>query len=252
MKLLSWNVNGIRSVLTKGFSKEIEKENPDILCLQEIKIDHEKIDRSLHNYEHQIWNPADKKGYSGTAILSKIKPISIKLGKDILDDKEGRVIVAEFEKFQLVNVYTPNSQRGLTRLKERVEWDNKFFEILKKLEKHKPVVFCGDLNVAHTTIDIARPKENTKNAGFTIEERLGFDKYIKHGFIDTFRFQHPEEKNHYTWWSYMHNARERNIGWRIDYFCISQELKNKLQKAEILKDTHGSDHCPITLQMTAL
>lgn len=249
MKLLSWNVNGIRAILTKGFTKEIEKENPDIICLQEIKIDHEKIDKSLHNHEYQIWNPADKKGYSGTAILSKIKPLSTKLGSELLGDKEGRVIVAEFENFYLINVYTPNSQRGLLRLKQRQEWDEKFFELLKNLEKQKPVIFCGDLNVAHTTIDIARPKENTKNAGFTIEERLGFDKYIKHNFIDTFRFQHPEEKDHYTWWSYMHNARARNIGWRIDYFCISKELKDKLQKAEILKNVHGSDHCPITLNI---
>ena len=249
MKLLSWNVNGIRSALTKGFLKSIEKENPDIICLQEIKIDYEKIDKSLHNYQYQIWNPADKKGYSGTAILSKIKPVSIKLGKELLNDYEGRFIIAEFENFQLLNVYTPNSQRGLARLNQRQQWDRKFFELLKKLEKHKPVIFCGDLNVAHTTIDIARPKDNTKNAGFTIEERLGFDEYIKHGFVDTFRFQHPDERDNYTWWSYMHNARERNIGWRIDYFCMSQALKSKLQKADILKDVHGSDHCPITLQI---
>ncbi|MEK6846873.1 MAG: exodeoxyribonuclease III [Nanoarchaeota archaeon] len=247
MKLISWNVNGLRSILGKGFTKEIEKENPDIVCLQEIKIDHEKIDNSLHNYEYQTWNPADKKGYSGTAVLSKIKPISVKFGKELLNDKEGRVIIVEFDSFQLVNVYTPNSQRGLTRLNERMNWDEQFFELLKKLEKQKPVIFCGDLNVAHTTIDIARPKDNTKNAGFTIEERLAFDKYIKHGFIDTFRHFHQNEKDHYTWWSYMHNARERNIGWRIDYFCISQELKNKLQKAEILKNVRGSDHCPIAL-----
>ena len=249
MKLLSWNVNGIRSVLTKGFSKAIEHENPDIICLQEIKAHPDQLDKILHNYDSHIWNPAEKKGYSGTAIFSKIKPLSVKLGKELLDDKEGRVIVAEFEKFYLVNVYTPNSQRGLTRLKHRQEWDKHFFEMLKKLENHKAVVFCGDLNVAHTTIDIARPKENTKNAGFTIEERLDFDEYIKHGFIDTFRFQHPEEKDHYTWWSYMHNAREKNIGWRIDYFCISQPLKNRINKAEILKNVHGSDHCPVSLSL---
>ncbi len=247
MKLLSWNVNGLRSVITKGFTREIEKENPDLVCLQEIKIDHEKIDKDLHKYEYQIWNPADKKGYSGTAILSKVKPLSVKLGKELLDDKEGRVIVAEFENFYLVNVYTPNSQRGLTRLSHRQEWDKHFFEMLIKLEKHKPVIFCGDLNVAHTTIDIARPKENTKNAGFTIEERIGFDKYTKHGFVDTFRFQHPDEKDHYTWWSYMHDARAKNIGWRIDYFCVSQTIKNKIKKSEILKSVYGSDHCPISL-----
>ncbi len=249
MKLISWNVNGIRASIKKGFVKSIEQENPDVVCLQEIKAHSEQVDKILQDYETHIWNSAEKKGYSGTAIFSKIKPLSVKLGSELLGDKEGRVIVAEFEKFYLVNVYTPNSQRGLTRLKHRQDWDKDFFEILKKLEKQKPVVFCGDLNVAHTTIDIARPKDNTKNAGFTIEERADFDEYIKHGFIDTFRLQHPDEKDHYTWWSPMHNAREKNIGWRIDYFCVSHSLKDKIRKAEILNKLKGSDHCPIALSL---
>ena len=249
MKLLSWNVNGIRASIKKGFSKSMEHENPDIICLQEIKANQEQVDKILQGYEHHIWNSAEKKGYSGTAIFSKIKPLSVKLGNELLDDKEGRVIVAEFDKFYLVNVYTPNSKRELTRLKYRQEWDKDFLKMLKNLEKSKSVIFCGDLNVAHTTIDIARPKDNTKNAGFTIEERLDFDEYIKHGFIDTFRFQHPDEKDHYTWWSPMHNARANNIGWRIDYFCVSKELKNRILKTEILSHLHGSDHCPVSLTM---
>jgi len=249
MKLISWNVNGIRAVLKNGFTSFIEKENPDILCLQEIKANPEQVDKILHDYENHIWNPADKKGYAGTAIFSKIKPLSIKLGKDLLEDKEGRVILAEFPNFHLINVYTPNSQRGLTRLKHRLEWDKKFLQMLKNLEKSKPVLFCGDLNVAHKEIDIARPKDNVKNAGFTPEERESFTEYINHGFIDSFRHFHPEEKDNYSWWSYMHNAREKNIGWRIDYFCVSNLLKNNLISAKILKDIKGSDHCPILLEI---
>jgi len=247
MKLISWNVNGIRSVLGKGFIKNIEQQNPDILCLQEIKAHPEQVDKILSQYENHIWNSAEKKGYSGTAIFSKIKPISIKLGKELLDDAEGKVIVAEFEHFYLVNVYTPNSQRGLTRLTHRLGWDKKFLHILKELENKKPVIFCGDLNVAHKEIDIARPKENVKNAGFTVEERASFSEYIKHGFIDSFRYLHENEKNQYTWWSYMHNARDKNIGWRIDYFCLSSSLKSKISKAEILSKIEGSDHCPVEL-----
>jgi len=249
MKILSWNVNGIRSVLKKGFLNSIENEQPDILCLQEIKAHPEQVDKILSEYPFHIWNPAEKKGYSGTAIFSKIKPLSIKLSKEILDDNEGRVIIAEFEHFNLVNVYTPNSQRGLTRLKHRLEWDKKFLNMLKNLESKKPVIFCGDLNVAHKEIDIARPKDNVKNAGFTIEERVSFDEYIKHGFIDSFRHFYPNDKENYTWWSYMHNAREKNIGWRIDYFCISNILKNKISSAEILKSAQGSDHCPISIEL---
>ncbi|MEK6792276.1 MAG: exodeoxyribonuclease III [Nanoarchaeota archaeon] len=249
MKLISWNVNGIRSILGKGFLKTIEEQNPDILCLQEIKAHPEQVDKILSEYEHHIWNSAEKKGYSGTAIFSKINPISVKLGKEILNDTEGRVIIAEFEHFYLVNVYTPNSQRGLLRLKHRLEWDKEFLDMLKNLENKKQVIFCGDLNVAHKEIDIARPKENVKNAGFTPEERSSFSEYINHGFIDTFRFLHENKKDSYTWWSYMHNAREKNIGWRIDYFCVSSELKSKITNAEILGKIEGSDHCPVLLNL---
>lgn len=249
MKIISWNVNGIRAALKKGFLDSMKKENADIICLQEIKAHPEQVDKILSDYEHHVWNPAEKKGYSGTAIFSKVKPISINLGKELLGDHEGRVIVAEFEKFFLVNVYTPNSQRGLLRLSHRLEWDNKFLKMLKSLENKKPIIFCGDLNVAHKEIDIARPKDNVKNAGFTPEERNSFENYITHGFIDSFRYFHPDLKDQYSWWSQMHNARAKNIGWRIDYFCISNSLKNNLVSANILKDIKGSDHCPISINL---
>ncbi len=249
MKIISWNVNGIRSILKKDVLKYVEQENPDIICFQEIKAHPEQVDKILKDYEHHIWNPAEKKGYAGTAIFSKIKPLSIKLGKELLDDNEGRVILAEFQHFYLVNVYTPNSQRGLLRLSHRLEWDKKFLEMLKSLESKKPVVFCGDLNVAHKEIDIARPKDNVKNAGFTIEERNSFENYISHGFIDSFRHFNPDKKDEYTWWSPMHNARVKNIGWRIDYFCISNSLKSNIKSSKILKDVKGSDHCPISIEL---
>lgn len=249
MKIISWNVNGIRAAIKKGFLDSMKKENADIICLQEIKAHPEQVDKILSDYEHHVWNPAEKKGYSGTAIFSKVKPISIKLGKELLGDSEGRVIVAEFERFFLVNVYTPNSQRGLLRLSHRLEWDNKFLKMLKSLENKKPIIFCGDLNVAHKEIDIARPKDNVKNAGFTPEERNSFENYITHGFIDSFRYFHPDLKDQYSWWSQMHNARAKNIGWRIDYFCISDSLKNNLVSANILKDIKGSDHCPISINL---
>lgn len=249
MKIISWNVNGLRSIIKKGSIKHLEQENPDIICLQEIKANQDQVDKILENYEYHIWNSAEKKGYSGTAIFSKVKPLSVKFGKDLLEDKEGRVIVAEFKDFFLVNVYTPNSQRGLTRLKDRLIWDKKFLELMESLEKDKSVIFCGDLNVAHKDIDIARPKDNTKNAGFTPEERASFDNCINHGFIDSFRYFHPNVKDNYTWWSPMHNARQKNIGWRIDYFCISNSLKSNLYSANILKDVHGSDHCPVSITL---
>lgn len=249
MKIISWNVNGIRAAIKKGFLDSMKRENADIICLQEIKAHPEQVDKILSDYEHHVWNPAEKKGYSGTAIFSKVKPISIKLGKELLGDSEGRVIVAEFERFFLVNVYTPNSQRGLLRLSHRLEWDNKFLKMLKSLENKKSIIFCGDLNVAHKEIDIARPKDNVKNAGFTPEERNSFENYITHGFIDSFRYFHPDLKDQYSWWSQMHNARAKNIGWRIDYFCISDSLKNNLVSANILKDIKGSDHCPISINL---
>ena len=243
MKIISWNVNGIRSVIKKGFLDFINKEKPDIICLQEIKAHKEQVDLLLENYKYHFWNSAEKKGYSGTSVFSKIKPISF--ANDIPNNpKEGRVITLEFDKFYLVNVYTPNSQRGLTRLDYRLKWDKDFLFYLKKLEEKKPIIFCGDLNVAHKEIDLKNPKSNRKNAGFTEEERSSFDKIIQSGFIDTFR-EFNKEPGNYTWWSLRFNARKRNIGWRIDYFCISQSLRKYLKEAFILSKVVGSDHCPI-------
>jgi len=249
MKIISWNVNGIRAVMTKGFPDFVKKYNPDILCLQETKAHPDQVDELLHDYEHHFWNSADKKGYSGTAIFSKIKPLNVSYGGGIdVGDSEGRIVTAEFDEFFLVNVYTPNSKRGLARLDYRQEWDKLFYAYLKELEKSKPVITCGDLNVAHTEIDLARPKNNTKNAGFTQEERSGFQRYLDGGFLDTFRMFNQDPEN-YTWWSYMFNARAKNLGWRIDYFLASQKLKNNIISAEILNEVMGSDHCPVTLNL---
>ena len=212
MKIISWNVNGIRAVMKKGFPDFVKKYDPDILCLQETKAHPDQVDELLHDYEHHFWNSADKKGYSGTAIFSKIKPLNVSYGGGIdVGDTEGRIVTAEFDDFFLVNVYTPNSKRGLARLDYRQEWDKLFFNYLKELEKSKPVITCGDLNVAHTEIDLARPKNNTKNAGFTPQERSGFQKYLDNGFLDTFRIFNQDPEN-YTWWSYMFNARAKNLG----------------------------------------
>lgn len=249
MKIISWNVNGIRAVMKKGFPDFVKKYDPDILCLQETKAHPDQVDELLHDYEHHFWNSADKKGYSGTAIFSKIKPLNVSYGGGIeVGDTEGRIVTAEFDDFFLVNVYTPNSKRGLARLDYRQEWDKLFFNYLKELEKSKPVITCGDLNVAHTEIDLARPKNNTKNAGFTPQERAGFQKYLDNGFLDTFRIFNQDPEN-YTWWSYMFNARAKNLGWRIDYFLTSEKLKKNIISAEILKDVMGSDHCPVTLNL---
>ena len=249
MKIISWNVNGIRAAMTKGFPDFVKKYNPDILCLQETKAHPDQVDELLHDYEHHFWNSADKKGYSGTAIFSKIKPLNVSYGGGIdVGDSEGRIVTAEFDEFFLVNVYTPNSKRGLARLDYRQEWDKLFYAYLKELEKSKPVITCGDLNVAHTEIDLARPKNNTKNAGFTQEERSGFQRYLDGGFLDTFRIFNQDPEN-YTWWSYMFNARAKNLGWRIDYFLASQKLKNNIISAEILNEVMGSDHCPVTLNL---
>jgi len=235
--------------MTKGFPDFVKKYNPDILCLQETKAHPDQVDELLHDYEHHFWNSADKKGYSGTAIFSKIKPLNVSYGGGIdVGDSEGRIVTAEFDEFFLVNVYTPNSKRGLARLDYRQEWDKLFYAYLKELEKSKPVITCGDLNVAHTEIDLARPKNNTKNAGFTQEERSGFQRYLDGGFLDTFRMFNQDPEN-YTWWSYMFNARAKNLGWRIDYFLASQKLKNNIISAEILNEVMGSDHCPVTLNL---
>ena len=250
MKLISWNVNGIRAVIKKGFYDFVATYNPDILCIQETKAHPEQVDLILSDYPYQYWNSAEKKGYSGTAIFSKVEPLSIHYDMGIKKhDLEGRVITAEFKDYFLVTVYTPNSKRELLRLDYRQkEWDVDFLKHLKELEKKKPVVFCGDLNVAHKEIDLKNPKTNRRNAGFTDEERMGFDNYVNAGFIDTFR-EFEKGEGHYTWWSYMFQARVRDIGWRIDYFCISKALRAILKNAYILKDVLGSDHAPIALEI---
>lgn len=250
MKIISWNVNGIRAVIKKGFYDFVDEYKPDILCLQETKAHPDQVNIRLNQYPYQFWNSAEKKGYSGTAIFSKKEPLSVKnnIGID-KHDNEGRVIAVEFEDYFLVTVYTPNSKRELLRLEYRVqEWDVDFLKYLKKLEEEKPVIFCGDLNVAHKEIDLKNPKTNKRNAGFTNEERSGFDNYIESGFIDTFR-EFEKGEGHYTWWSYMFNSRAKNVGWRIDYFCISQILRSKLAKSYILKDVMGSDHAPVAIEI---
>ncbi len=249
MKLLSWNVNGLRSILKKNFQEFLETEQADVICLQETKLS-EVIGHAaweLHYESH--WNLAEKKGYSGTAIFSKVKPITVTKGINVGEhDREGRVLTAEYETFFLVNVYVPNSKRDLSRLEYRQRWDRDFLAHLKRLEKTKPVVICGDFNVAHTPIDLARPKGNEKTHGFTPEERAGFGEFISAGWLDTFRIFQPEG-GHYSWWSQMSDARSRNIGWRIDYFLASQSLKPRIKRAWILAEVMGSDHCPIGLEL---
>jgi len=247
MKLISWNVNGIRAALKKGFSEFLTEQNPDIICLQETKARPEQVAELDAIDYFRYWNSAEKKGYSGTAIFSKEEPLSVTRGIEIEEhDQEGRVITAEFETFYLVTVYVPNSKRGLLRLDYRQKWDQDFCNYLVDLKSKKPVIFCGDLNVAHKEIDLARPKPNKKNAGFTIQERSGFDRFISNGFIDTFRHFNVRP-HHYTWWSYMHGARAKNLGWRIDYFCVSEDLIEKVSSSRILADVRGSDHCPVLL-----
>lgn len=252
MKILSWNVNGLRSVLKKGFEAFVEKVKPDVLCLQEVKALETDVTIDLRG-TRMFWNCAEKAGYAGTALLTQSEPLQVKRGIGIKKhDSEGRVLTAEFKDFFLVNVYVPNSKRDLSRLGYRTkEWDVDFLKFLKKLEKRKPVVFCGDLNVAHREIDLTYPKANVKNHGFTPEERRGFDAIVKAGFIDTFRELH-KESGRYTWWSRMGNCRKRNIGWRIDYFCISKALKTRLKEAFILPKVLGSDHCPVGIVLKGL
>lgn len=254
LKLISWNVNGLRAVNNKGFLDFIDQYQPDILCLQEIKCLPEQLPPELLNIPNYkvIFNSAQKKGYSGTAIYSKIPFISHDFGIEHYDhDNEGRVITAIFDKFILVNVYTPNSKRMLERLGERQIWDKDFTKFLNNLkQKHqKPVLCCGDLNVAHHEIDLARPQQNTKNAGFTIEERKGFQHHLNNNFIDTFRHLHPNQTDAYTWWSYQGDSRNRNVGWRIDYFLLDKENTSILTQAEIHPDVHGSDHCPVSINI---
>ncbi len=246
-KLISWNVNGIRACIGKGFTDFLQKEDADIFCIQESKLQEGQITLDLPGY-HQYWNYAEKKGYSGTAVFTKEKPISVSRGMGIPEhDHEGRVITLEFETCYLVTVYTPNSQEELKRLSYRMEWEDAFLAYLKKLEKAKPVIFCGDLNVAHQEIDLKNPKTNRKNAGFTEEERAKFTALIKAGFIDTFRYLYPDLEGTYSWWSYRFRAREKNAGWRIDYFLVSEALQDAIKDALIYKDIFGSDHCPVGL-----
>ena len=245
----SWNVNGIRAALKKGLAEWLERAAPDVLCLQEIKAQEDQIDYKFPGY-HRFCHSAEKKGYSGTLLLSKEEPVEVSYGLgDELNDREGRVITAQYPSCFLVNVYTPNSQRGLARLEYRTaDWDRIFLRYLKQLEKTKPVIACGDFNVAHKEIDLANPKTNTRNPGFTVEERTSFDKYIQNGFIDTFREFNTQGGN-YTWWTYRGGARARNVGWRIDYFLISHSLRPRLQDARIHSDIMGSDHCPISISL---
>lgn len=249
MKLISWNVNGLRAVYKKGFEDFFKQIDADIFCIQETKMQEGQFEIDLPNYNIYM-NSAVKKGYSGTAIFTKIKPTSVSYGIGIEEhDQEGRVITLEFDKFFLVNVYTPNSQRELTRLEYRMKWEDDFRKYLKNLDKVKPVIMCGDLNVAHNEIDLKNPKQNRKNAGFTDEERGKMTELLSSGFIDTYRALYPEQIDAYTWWSYMANAREKNIGWRIDYFITSESLKDKIKDAKIYSSIMGSDHCPVGLEM---
>ena len=248
MKLISWNVNGIRAVLKKDFEQIIEKINPDILCIQETKAHLSQVDKLLAEFSYHYWNSAKKKGYAGTAVFSKIKPLQVTYGlkQQATDeeDEEGRIITLEFKEYYLITVYVPNAQHELVRLKYREVWDKEFLAMIKKLEAKKPIIFCGDMNVAHQEIDLANPKANVGNPGFTPQEREGFDHYMRAGFIDTFRELH-KEPGQYTWWTYRFQARKRNIGWRIDYVCLSKGLRSHLKEAFIHPEVLGSDHCPV-------
>ena len=247
MKLISWNVNGIRACVNKNFMEFFNKVDADMFCLQETKLQENQIDLQLDGY-YQYWNYAKKKGYSGTAIFTKVEPLKVSYGIGMEEhDQEGRVITLEFEDLHLVTVYTPNSQNELKRLDYRMKWEDDFRAYLKKLDEIKPVIVCGDLNVAHKEIDLKNPKTNRKNAGFTDEEREKFSKLLDEGFIDTFRYFYPDKENIYSWWSYRFKAREKNAGWRIDYFCASEKIKDRLEGATIHTEVLGSDHCPVEL-----
>lgn len=247
MKLISWNVNGIRACVSKGFMDFFAEIDADIFCIQESKMQEGQLELDLPGY-HQYWNYAEKKGYSGTAIFTKKEPLSVMNGIGIQEhDKEGRVITLEFEDFYMVTVYTPNSQNELARLDYRMEWEDAFLAYLKKLEEKHPVIVCGDMNVAHKEIDLKNPKTNRKNAGFTDEEREKFTRLLDNGFVDTFRHFYPDQEGIYSWWSYRFQARAKNAGWRIDYFLASECLKDQLQDSKIHTEIMGSDHCPVEL-----
>lgn len=249
MKLISWNVNGIRACVNKGFKDFFNKIDADIFCIQETKCQKDQIDLEFDGYT-SFWNSAEKRGYSGTAIFTKQKPITVKYGIGIPEhDKEGRVITLEFESFYMVNIYTPNSKRELERLDYRQIWEDEIRKYLLNLNKTKPVIMCGDLNVAHNEIDLKNPKTNKGNAGFTDEERNKMSELLDAGFTDSFRQLYPDKENEYSWWSYMGHAREKNIGWRIDYFIVSNNIANKISDASIHQDIFGSDHCPVELDI---
>lgn len=249
MKLISWNVNGIRACLNKGFEEFFNQIDADIFCIQETKCQQEQVELEFENYS-SYWNSAEKKGYSGTAIFTKKKPINVTYGIGIEEhDKEGRIITLEFENFYLVNNYTPNSKRELERLDYRMKWEDEIRKYLLELNKKKTVIMCGDLNVAHEEIDLKNPKQNRQNAGFTDEERSKMTELLSAGFTDTFRYLYPEKENEYTWWSYMGHAREKNIGWRIDYFIVSKDAEKQIREAKIYQEIMGSDHCPVELDI---
>lgn len=253
MKLISWNVNGLRAVLTKGFKESFENLDADIFCIQETKMQENQITEDITEVlknRYTYWNSAEKKGYSGTAVFTKKEPINVTYGLDKEEhDKEGRIITLEYENFFLVNCYTPNSKRELERLGYRQVWEDEIREYLVKLDKKKPVIYCGDLNVAHKEIDLKNPKTNRHNAGFTDEERNKMTELLDAGFVDTFRVLYPDKENAYSWWSYMGHAREKNVGWRIDYFIVSKSIENCIKEAKIHSEIFGSDHCPVELEI---
>ena len=249
MKMISWNVNGLRAAMGKGFMDFFRQQDADIFCLQETKLQEGQIQLDMPGY-YQYWNYAEKKGYSGTAVFTKRKPVNVMLGIGMEEhDREGRVITLEFDEFYFITVYTPNSQNELARLPYRMEWEDDFLAYVKELEKDKPVIYAGDLNVARLEIDIKNPKTNRRNAGFTDEEREKIQRAVGSGFIDTFRFFNPQIEGIYSWWSYRFKARERNAGWRIDYFMASESLKDRLKDAKIHTEVMGSDHCPVELDI---
>ncbi|WIY59799.1 exodeoxyribonuclease III [Bacillus arachidis] len=250
MKFLSWNVNGLRAVIAKGgFIEYLEEVDADIFCLQEIKLQSGQVDLNPEGY-HVYWNYAMKKGYSGTAIFTKKEPLSVTYGLGIEEhDQEGRLITLEFEDFYMLTLYTPNAKRGLERLDYRMKWEDAFLSYIKRLDQKKPVIFCGDLNVAHKEIDLKNPKTNRKNPGFSDQEREKFTRILDEGFIDTYRYLYPNQEGTYSWWSYRMNARTKNIGWRLDYFVVSERLKSQIVEAKINTEVIGSDHCPVELNM---
>lgn len=249
MKFVSWNVNGLRACINKGFLDYFNKINADIFAIQESKLQKGQIDLNIEGY-YQYWNYAERKGYSGTAIFTKKEPISVSYGIGIEEhDKEGRVITLEYEDFYFITVYTPNSKENLARLDYRMVWEDEFRNFLKNLEKKKPLIICGDLNVAHNEIDLKNPNNNRKNAGFTNEERGKFTELLNSGFIDTFRYLYPDKEGIYSWWSYRFNARKNNSGWRIDYFLVSEALKDRIIDSQIHTEVLGSDHCPVVLEI---